>query len=75
MDSIKRNYLVELRGTKLRVEVTYYEGEKGDYFQPDTTGDIEIDKITIEGTDIDVTELLCEDFCTIEDEIYYEYYA
>ena len=75
MDSIKRNYLVELRGTKLRVYVTYYEGEQGDYFQPDTTGDIEIDRITIEDTDIDVTELLCDDFCTIEDEIYYEYYA
>ena len=29
-----------LRGTKLRVDVTYYEGEQGDYFQPETTGDI-----------------------------------
>ncbi len=75
MKSIKRNYHVELRGTELRVEVDYYPPTKGDYYEPDTTGDIEIDKITIEDTDIDVTELLCNDYVEIEEYIYYEYYA
>ena len=75
MKAIKRNYHVELRGTELRVEVNYYEGTKGNYYEPETTGDIEIEKISIEDTNIDVTELLCNDYVEIEEYIYYEYYA
>tara|TARA_R110002012_G_scaffold220577_1_gene392200 strand:+ start:2561 stop:2788 length:228 start_codon:yes stop_codon:yes gene_type:complete len=75
MKTIKRSYLVELRGIELRVEVNYYEGDKGDYFEPDAVSSIEIEKITIEDTDIDVTELLCNDYSEIEEDIYYEYYG
>jgi len=75
MKAIKRNYLVQLRGVELRVDVRYYKGDKGDYFEPENTSAIEIEKITIEDTDIDVTELLCNDYSEIEEDIYYEYYG
>lgn len=74
MKAETRIYEVELRGTELSVEVNYYEGDTGDYYTPETTGDIEIESILIKGTDIDVTELLCNDYVEIEEFIYYEYY-
>ena len=75
MKAETRYYGVELRGVNLSVQVNYYEGDLGDYNTPETTGDIEIEKITIEDTNIDVTELLCNDYEEIEEFIYYEYYA
>ncbi len=75
MKAIKRSYYVELRGSELRVEITYYDSCEGDYFSPCSQCEIEIDKITIEDTNIDVTELLCNDYDEIENYIYHEYYA
>ena len=75
MKATTRSYYVELRGTELRVVVNYYDGEKGTYYEPETTGDIEIESISIEDTNIDLTELLCNDYVEIEEYIYYEYYA
>ena len=53
-----RQYEIEIDDIILEIQYDFIEGSNGDYFEPPTGDQVEILHIALEGSDIDLTDLL-----------------
>ena len=53
-----RQYEIEIDNIILEIQYDFIEGSNGDYFDPPQADQVEILHISLEGSDIDLTDIL-----------------
>ena len=53
-----RQYEIEIDDIILEIQYDFIEGSNGDYFDPPQVDQVEILHISLEGSDIDITDIL-----------------
>lgn len=53
-----RQYEIEIDNVILEIKYDFIEGSNGDYFDPPQADQVEILSISLEGSDIDITDIL-----------------
>ena len=69
-----KNSSLEIKIDDITLEVEYYfdHGSDGDYFDPPTSDVIDIESVRVEGSKLDITDLLADYVINrIEDKIYH----
>lgn len=54
------NHEIEIYGITLTVTGTYYPEERGGWNEPSSSSIVDIERVSVQGSDVNIYDLLCE---------------